>query len=163
MRPRAVRKILATEHQGALTTKGTEKRATKNMQLLLQHCCKTSWKAMLHVLPHTFKPVNNLTWCKTGSTRVVKRATSLCNSFCSNVAKQVSCLLSPVFPYLKGTFHSNQNARFEFSATASGEWNSIVQNFPNRGQPREAYPNSRNICSAVSKFSKVLVECRKAL
>ena len=29
MRPRAVRKILATEHQGVLTTKGTEKRATK--------------------------------------------------------------------------------------------------------------------------------------
>ena len=66
MRPRAVRKILATEHQGVLTTKGTEKRATKNMQLLLQHCCKTSWKAMLHVLPPTFKPVNNLIWCKTG-------------------------------------------------------------------------------------------------
>ena len=53
MRPRAVRKILATKHQGVLTTKGTEKRAIKNMQLLLQHCCKTSWKAMLHVLPCT--------------------------------------------------------------------------------------------------------------
>ena len=71
--------------------------------------------------------------------------------------------LLPVFKYLKGTFHSNQNARFEFSATFTGEWNSIIQNFPKRRQPREAYPNSRNICSAVSKFSKVLVECRKAL
>ena len=32
---------------------------------------------------------------------VVKRATSLLNSFCSNVAKQVACFLLPVFPYLK--------------------------------------------------------------
>ena len=38
--------------------------------------------------------------------------------------------LLPVFKYLKGTFHSNQNARFEFSATFTGEWNSIIQNFP---------------------------------
>ena len=33
--------------------KGTEKRATKNVQLVLQHCCKTSWIAMLRVLPPT--------------------------------------------------------------------------------------------------------------
>ena len=36
------------------------------MQLVLQHCCKTSWIAMLRVLPLTFKPVNNLICCKTG-------------------------------------------------------------------------------------------------
>ena len=46
--------------------KGTEKRATKNVQLVLQHCCKTRWIAMLHVLPPIFKPVNNLICCKTG-------------------------------------------------------------------------------------------------
>ena len=35
-------------------TKGTVKRATKNMQFVLQHCCKTSGKAMpLRVLPPT--------------------------------------------------------------------------------------------------------------
>ena len=28
----------------------------KKVQLALQHCCKTSWKAMLRVLPPTFKP-----------------------------------------------------------------------------------------------------------
>ena len=33
--------------------KGREKRATKNVQLVLQHCCKTSWIAMLRVLPPT--------------------------------------------------------------------------------------------------------------
>ena len=27
------------------------------MPLVLQHCCKTSWIAMLRVLPTTFKPV----------------------------------------------------------------------------------------------------------
>ena len=31
---------------------------------------------------------------------VVKRATSLFNSFCSNVARQVACFLLPVFPCL---------------------------------------------------------------
>ena len=67
--------------------KGTEKRATKNVQL--------------RVLPPTFKPVNNLICCKTGLMGVVKRATSLFNSFCSNVARQVVRFLLPVFPYLK--------------------------------------------------------------
>ena len=58
--------------------------------------------AMLGVLPPTFKPVNNLTCCKTGLMWVVKRATLLFNSFCSNVARQVArFLLLPVFPYLK--------------------------------------------------------------
>ena len=33
--------------------KGTEKRATKNVQLVLQHCCKTSWIPMSRVLPPT--------------------------------------------------------------------------------------------------------------
>ena len=37
------------------------------------------------------KPVNNLICCKTPSICVVKRTTSLLNSFCSNVARQVGC------------------------------------------------------------------------
>ena len=111
MRPHAVRKILATKHQGVLTTK---KQATKNTQILLQHCWKTSWKAMLHVLPPTFKPVNNLICCKTGLIWLVKRVTSLCNSFCCNFAKQVACFLLPVFPYLKGAFHSSQTSGLNF-------------------------------------------------
>ena len=86
---------------GAECGKGTEKRATKNVQLVLQHCCKTSWKAMVRVLPLTFKPFNNVICCiKTGLMWVVKRATSLFNSFCSKVARQVVRFLLPVFPYL---------------------------------------------------------------
>ena len=34
-----------------------DKTGNKNKQLVLQHCCKTSWKATLRVLPATFKPV----------------------------------------------------------------------------------------------------------
>ena len=30
---------------------------SKNVQLVLQHCCKESWKVMLRVLPPTLKPV----------------------------------------------------------------------------------------------------------
>ena len=56
---------------------------------------------MLRVLPPMVKPVNNMIFCKTGLMWVVKRATSLFNSFCSNVARQVACFLLPVFPYLK--------------------------------------------------------------
>ena len=55
---------------------------------------------MLRVLPPTFKPVNNLICCKTGLVWVVKRITSLFNSFCSNVAKQVARFLLLVLPYL---------------------------------------------------------------
>ena len=32
------------------------KMSKKNMQLVLQHCCKKTWKAKLRVLPPTFKP-----------------------------------------------------------------------------------------------------------
>ena len=38
----------------------------------------------------------------------------------------------------------SQNVRFEFSATCSGEWNSIFQNFQKRGQPHEVYLNFPN-------------------
>ena len=60
---------------------------------------------MLRILPPMFKPVNNLIFCKTGLMWVVKRATSLFNSFCSNVAKQVARFLLPVFAYLRACLH----------------------------------------------------------
>ena len=66
------------------------------MQLVLQHCFKTSWIAMLRVLPPMFKPVNNLICCKTFV------ATSLFNSFRSNVARQVARFCCPFFRTLKG-------------------------------------------------------------
>ena len=40
-----------------------------------------------------------------------------------------------------GRFPFNQNVRFTFSATSRCEWQSILQNFHKRGQPREVYPN----------------------
>ena len=73
---------------------GNKKRATC-FATLLQN------ELMLRVLLPMFKPVNNLICWKNGFEWVAKRATSLFNSFCSNVAKQVSRFLLPVFPYLK--------------------------------------------------------------
>ena len=76
------------------------KTGNSNVQLVLQNCCWTSWKAMLSVLPPTsVKPVNNLICCKTGLVWVLKLATSLFDSFCRVVAWQVARFLSPVFPY----------------------------------------------------------------
>ena len=76
------------------------KTGNKKVQIVLQHCCKTSGKAVLCVLPRMFKPVNNLICCKTGLVWVVKRATSPFNSFRSNFARQVALSLLPVLPYL---------------------------------------------------------------
>ena len=39
-----------------LFSKSTAKWATANVQLILQHCCKTSWIAMLRILAPTFEP-----------------------------------------------------------------------------------------------------------
>ena len=85
-----------------------EKWATKNMQLVLQHCCRTSGITMSRVLP---APTSNLSCSKSGCLRglmwVVKCATSLFNLFCSNVARQVAHFLLPVFLYLKREFFFN--------------------------------------------------------
>ena len=82
-------------------TKAAVKRATKNMQLVLQHCCKPSWIAMLRVLPPMFDPVLQEIRMQGLFSWVVKRATSLFNSFCSYVAKQIARFLLPVLPYLR--------------------------------------------------------------
>ena len=82
-------------------TKAAVKRATKNVQLVLQHCCKPSWIAMLRVLPPMFDPVLQEIRLQGLSSWVVKRATSLFNSFCSHVAKQIARFLLPVLPYLR--------------------------------------------------------------
>ena len=83
-------------------TKAAVKRATKNVQLVLQHCCKPSWIAMLWVLPPMFDPVLQEIRLQGLFSWVVKRATSLFNSFCSHVAKQIApFLFRPVLPYLR--------------------------------------------------------------
>ena len=82
-------------------TKAAVKRATKNVQLVLQHCCKPSWIAMLRVLPPMFDPLLQEIRMQGLFSWVVKRATSLFNSFCSHVAKQIERFLLPVLPYLR--------------------------------------------------------------
>ena len=94
------------------------------MQLVLQHCWRTSWKAMLRVFLATFNPVNNLICCKTGLIWLVKHATSLFNLFCSIVAWQVACFLLPVFRTLRAwlsrhlSYKRNKNSqRCDFMTT----------------------------------------------
>ena len=57
-----------------------------NVKLVLQHCC---------VLQPLFKPVNNQICCKSDLLWLVKRATYLLDSFCSNVARQVAGFCCP--------------------------------------------------------------------
>ena len=78
---------------------GTEKRATKNEQLVLQHCCKMSWIAMICCA--FYHPCSNLltTWfvarqvlCQGGKTRNIVIQLPLHY----NVAKQVARFLLTV-------------------------------------------------------------------
>ena len=63
-----------------------------NVQLALQHCCKSD----VARLPPKFKPVTN--WFVKRQVRCwSKCATSLLNSFCSNVARQVVCFFVGCF------------------------------------------------------------------
>ena len=48
---------LNTKETTKKKTKAAVKRVTRNVQLVLQHCCKPSWVAMLRVLPPMFDPV----------------------------------------------------------------------------------------------------------
>ena len=94
---------------------------------------------MLRVLSPTFKPVNNLICCKTGLMWVVKRPTSLFNSFCSNVARQVARLFLPIFRTLSLGCYINlslliffllvtkyKNNAFEHPAGDHAKWQDFV-------------------------------------
>ena len=84
---------------------GTVKRAIENVQLVLRLCCKTSELnsdvARSQVLPATKTNLATLFGARQVWTWVVKRATSLFNWFCSNVACKTSSTSLPVLPYLK--------------------------------------------------------------
>ena len=60
------------------------------MQPVLQHCCKTSWLAMLRALPPTFKFDWQQIRLRGFFTWVAKRAPSLFNSICGKIAGQVA-------------------------------------------------------------------------
>ena len=66
--------------------KGAQIRATKIVQLVRQHCCRTSCLSMLLVLPCPSFVFLLRDQFETG---VVKRATSTYNSFGNNVAERV--------------------------------------------------------------------------
>ena len=67
------------------------KTGSKNMQLVFQYCCKTPSGKAIFYHPRSYLLTTSVTHCKAGLMRVVKRATSLFNSFGSNVAKQAAC------------------------------------------------------------------------
>ena len=67
------------------------------MQLVLQHCHKPSWMAMLCILRTTFHAVLQETRLQGLFSRMVIQATSLFNSSYSHVAKKIACFLLPVF------------------------------------------------------------------
>ena len=74
------------------------------MQVVLQHCCKLSWKAMLCILPPTFKSMSyNKSGCcllqKVVADQPAMRKIAF-YSFCGNVSKQVVCFCCPFKPQL---------------------------------------------------------------
>ena len=98
---------------------------------------------MLRVLPPTFKPVNNLICCKTGFMLVVKRATLLYNSFCSNVAWQVKCFFVAQFSeplkFLALTSASSSGASFfAWQRRARNKWLVMNRKGPWEGYRRQA-------------------------
>ena len=74
-------------------------------------------------------------------TRVLQRATSLFNSFCSNVAKQIARFLLPFYPTLKADTHerfcsrSMLQAHFARVSTREGAFSSSLN------LPQELAPN----------------------
>ena len=77
------------------------KTGSKNMQLVFQYCCQTPSGKAIFYHPRSYLLTTSVTHCKAGLMRVVKRTTSMFNSFGSNVAEQVACFLMPVLPHLK--------------------------------------------------------------
>ena len=73
------------------------KTSRKNGQLVLWLCCKRSWIGMLCVLPPTKTNLATLFVARQVRTWVVKRTTSLLNSFCSNFTKQVAHFCRPFY------------------------------------------------------------------
>ena len=84
-----------------LFSKSTAKWATANVQLILQHCFKTSWIAMA-------------------------RATSLFNLFCRNVPKQFASFLSLGLLYLKA--NPTQWKSYTCSSTVVLSFKDILHN-----------------------------------
>ena len=62
------------------------KSGNKTVQLVLQHCCKTSWKAMLLVLLASFKPIFQQIRLLKGCENLLEKvgsSSTFCNKICS--------------------------------------------------------------------------------
>ena len=103
-------KIIHTpEHPYLYRCWGTVKRRQqKNVQLVLQQCCKKSWIELLPVLPCTLenKPCNLFRW-KTGSIVGGKTHNIAIQLVCNNVAKQVARFLFYFIFFSFCPFYSN--------------------------------------------------------
>ena len=73
---------------------------TPYVSLVAKQIWKRASGTTLYILRKLWSTCNNLVVTKQQWTWVVKRATSLFNSFCSNVAKQRNVFLLSVLPYL---------------------------------------------------------------
>ena len=71
----------------------------------------TKSRTTLYFLQQMFATIKNLICSKTGLMWVVKRTTSLFNSFCSNVAKQVARFCCTFYHRVKGAV-SRQSSSF---------------------------------------------------
>ena len=95
--------------------KRTEKRATKKVKLVLQHCCKTSWIAMLRVLPPTFNTVNkNLICCKTCLMWVENAQHRCSTSFAAMLQNKLHVFCCPFFRTFRNTSRLTISSRLNW-------------------------------------------------
>ena len=95
-----VMKVKTLDSFSSYTLKSSVKRATKKRATCFATLPQNELRGMLRVVP-PFLVARHV------RTMVIKRTTSLFNSFSSNVAKQVAHFLLPVLPYLKSAMHSS--------------------------------------------------------
>ena len=78
-------------------TKAAVKRATKYVQLVLQHCCKPSRIAMLRVLPPMFDPILQEIRMQGLFSWVVKRATHYSTHFAAMLQNKLRAFCCPFY------------------------------------------------------------------
>ena len=81
--------------------KATVKRAAKQVQPVLQHCCKTSWLAMLRALPPTFKFDWQQIRLRGFFTWVAKRHHRYSTRFAAKSQDRLHVFVLAILPYLE--------------------------------------------------------------
>ena len=98
----------------------------KDPQLVLQHCCKASFKVMLAVLPPTFKPESNLICYKTGLMWVVKRTISLFNSFLQQCYKTSCMFFDARFSVTEIAFSQIERSKYAVQSVMVGVFSRLI-------------------------------------